>query len=206
LMRRPWAYGCEVGVAAYSGQGWTIGGQTNAPPLFTPGNDTLSSWNKLYTGQSRSFAGLDYIIILNMGGNDTRQSATDAAVTASVSGVLAAIRGANSTAKIIVVPSYEGDKFAAIQAGFNNYQTATPDSKCLFVDPGLTTTEQNAINAASGSAANATYLSTDGIHPSAYGQQTIGSKVIQAVQAKLNQSGGGRVFGGRMGLSIGIGL
>lgn len=174
--------GCEVGLVGYSGQGWTIGGQTNVPPIFTPGNDTLSSWNKLWAGQARSFSGLTYLTFLNLGGNDTRNGASDAAVTATVSGVLAAVRAQNGSMKIFDFPSYEGDKFSAIQTGHTNYQTATPDPTCFFRDIGLSTAQKSAINANSGSAANATFITSDGIHPDTYGQSLVGSHVVQVGQ------------------------
>lgn len=179
------ALGCELGLAAFGALGWTVGGQTNVPPLFTPGNDAQSSYDKIYSGVSRSLAGYDYICIPNMGGNDFRQSASAAAVEASVAGCLAAIRAANSTAVIIVVPSYEGDYQSFVQTGFNTYQASAPDVKCLFVDPGFSTAEKAAISSIPGGSQYATYLSNDGIHPSGYGQQVYGSKIVQAVQQAL---------------------
>ena len=40
---------CEYGMRAFSGIDFTVVGQTNVPGIYTPGNDSLSSWNKYFS-------------------------------------------------------------------------------------------------------------------------------------------------------------
>jgi lysophospholipase L1-like esterase len=172
----------ELGLAAFSGAGWSVTGSTNVPALFTPGNDGASYWNKLFAGQSRSFAGLTHVVVLNLGTNDYTRGATDAAVTASVSGFLAAMRAAAPSAQIVIVPSYEGWKLSAITAGFNNYQAAIPDGKAFLVPLGLTATEAASISTNDG---NPTYTTLDGLHPQTYTQGLIGGKISGLIQQAI---------------------
>lgn len=159
--------GLEPAVHSFSSQGWSVVnasgvGAGYVPPVFTPGNDAASSWNKYDSTHSMLSAGkfspMPSAVFAMEGLNDQVAGATDAAVTASVQGYLAACRAAcNSTTPIYIGTDFSGAKNAAITAGFNNYQTATPDpyTKLLTVAtiPGLDNT-------------GASYLSSDGIHPS----------------------------------------
>ena len=58
----------------------------NVPPVFTPGNDSYSSWNKIDANNPRNFGGqLDYIVMghgTNDGLNNRPASAVQAAAYA----------------------------------------------------------------------------------------------------------------------------
>jgi len=178
------AYRCEIGVVAYAALGWGSIGVTNVPPLFTPSDDTNSSWNKIFSGHSRTFGtAYDYIVELDIGGADYNNSVSDATVTASVAGFLPALRAAAPSAKIIVVLSYDGKKNSAITAGYVAYQNSTPDRNATLVDPALSATEVALIFGPTCGTAN--LLTTDCVHPNTYGQSQIGSKVLQRMQVWL---------------------
>lgn len=97
--------GVEVGVVAFGGQGWvTTGG--GAVPVFP------STYNFLYSGVARSFAGIDAIVI-NHGQNDN-VAATTSQVTAVLNGLIAAT---DRRCKIIVIRPLSGRQAANLQAG-----------------------------------------------------------------------------------------
>ena len=188
------ALGAEYAQFGYSGQGWTLlnGTSTNVPPLFTPGNDTQSSWNKHYAGTSRLVGGLfspqpDYITIM-LGTNDVGGGATTSAVSASAAGTLAAFRGSAPNAKIFGILPFGSFDLAAVTTGFNNYQTSTPDPNTYLINLGLDAYTQAAL-----SGYGVSYLAPlDGIHPGGYGQARMAALIAQAIQAKLapaSQSG-----------------
>jgi len=125
----PWmlasALGAEIGNVAYGGLGWGVATQGNLQPFFTPGNDTASSWNKYFAGQSALVNGLESPMpddIMNqLGANDSLNSIPDATVTASVTGWLAAQRAAAPTSRISIILPFGGFKKSAILAGFTAY-------------------------------------------------------------------------------------
>ena len=165
---------CEFALAAYAGIGWTVGGQTNVPAV-------PSSWNLIYSGRPRTVSGYNDIVEMDLGINDERQGVATSAVTAAVTLWLSAVRAANATAKIVLVPSYDGLYQSAVTAGFNAYETATPDTNALVVTAGLTSAQQAAVWCAGASS----YLTTDCIHPTAYGQETVAAGLIANLQAAL---------------------
>jgi hypothetical protein len=173
------ALGCEVGLAAWASLGWRIAGTTNIPAFFIPGSPAGSSWNYIYSGQPRVLSGFDYLIEINLGGNDLAQGVLPANVQASVTGWIAAARAANPTAKIILVPSYEGAMASAITAGFS----AAADGNSYLVTPSLSATQTAAI--AGPINTGTSFLSADLIHPTVYGQQVIGSGIVKAIQAAI---------------------
>jgi lysophospholipase L1-like esterase len=178
-----YALGAEYGAVCCSGSGWTVTA-LNWPPLFTPGNDTASSWNKYSAGASRLAGGLlspapDYIVVVD-GTNDT--SASDATVTAALSGWLSAVRAAAPNAQIFVVIPLRQTKVSAITAGFNAYQTSTPDAKAYLINLG------SAIGTGlTGGSLTSSANSVDGIHPREFYNTTIAGAIVQAMQARLSR-------------------
>jgi len=178
--------GTEYGAVVYAGLGYSVTGLDNVPPVYTPSNDSQTSWNKFWAGQYRLYSsgvpssgGLyspapDYILAFH-GTND--KSSSDATVTAAVSGWLTAQRAACSTAKILVCICPNGSKASAVTTGFNNYQTATPDSKAFLINigvqPGL---------AGNGSA---TTQSADGLHPRSNENVLLASLYTSAIQVAI---------------------
>jgi hypothetical protein len=161
------ALGCEFAMAAWSGQGWDTTGNGNIPVLG-------STWNYIYSGVPRNVSGYNYIIDADMGTNDYSHSVPASTVTTLVASWLSAVRTANATAKIIVIPPWNGEFASAVLAGFNNYQTATPDANAFYVTPGLTAAQVAAINYCSGSS----YISYDCLHPNAWGQETVAAGLV----------------------------
>ena len=47
----------EFSQVGFGGLGWVVPGGGGVVPLYTPGDDGLSSWNKVYANRSRSFGG-----------------------------------------------------------------------------------------------------------------------------------------------------
>jgi hypothetical protein len=108
----------------FSGQGWAHNSTTNRPPFFTPGNDSLSAWNKRWSGSVITFPTSMLNFIVKLGTNDT----SDAAVTAAVTGYLTAQRAVLPTTRLIVLIPPDNAHSAAITTGFNNYVTASGDA------------------------------------------------------------------------------
>ncbi len=172
----------ELGLIGFSSQGWTHVGDTNVPVFFVPGDDSASAWNKISNGHARSFAGITHVLVFGLGTNDS----VGATVTASVSGWLAAARAAfDAGTKIILIPLYQGGSMGtAVQTGFTNYQTATPDANAYFVPTGFSAAE-----AAAFSGAGPSYLSLDGSHPSAFGESSvIAPAFIRAINSAIGGS------------------
>lgn len=180
----PWllasALGAELANVSYGGLGWGVATQGNLQPFFTPGNDTASSWNKFFAGQSALVSGLESPqpddIIVQLGTNDALNSISDATVTASVAGFLPAQRAAAPNARIKIILPFGGFKKSAIIAGFTAYAgtvttapigngTATRysssfDPLCTLDDLG-----SNATTGLTNSGHGTAEAPNDGIHP-----------------------------------------
>jgi hypothetical protein len=135
------AFNAEYGQVGFGRQGFTITGNGQVPPFFTPGVSVNSSWDKIYEGTPRSFVGIDYIFILhatNDGLNPTTCPVDG--VVASCQGWLAAVRGAAgpTTAVFLVVPfggfGAKNPPVNALPTAFAAYQKATPDPKTFLID------------------------------------------------------------------------
>lgn len=177
------ALGAEVGVVAFISQGWQVAGAGNVPDFYTSGNDTASSWNKYWSGQSRLSGGLlspapDYALVLH-GTNDALQSVSDATVTTQATAFLAALRtAAGGSCKIVLGVPPGRFKRSALGAA------TLPDARVKFIDlgqeqaTGLTNTP-----AGNGTAAGAAgWKSSDGLHPYQLGHGQIGARLAQAIQ------------------------
>lgn len=178
----------EFGLVACSAQGWRQVGFGNTPGLFKPADDTNSSWNKYWSGQTRLSSGLfspaPTYIVSNMGKNDYGGSVSDANVQASVTGWLTAVRAAAPLAKIFLVIPFgdAGTKESAIRAGFADYQAATPDLKAYVV--------KASVSFAGVTTVGGDQLSTDGIHPTPLGDARIASDVAALIQAVISEKPG----------------
>ncbi len=185
------ALNAELGIIAIGGGGFVQAGSGNTPPLFTPGNDAASQWDKLFFGVSLLSGGHyvtqpDYVID-NYGVNDSGQAA--ASVTASVAGWFAAERGAAPNALIVQVLPFAQTQGAAILAGLSQYAngyTVIPvddmyiyigrtDAAAALVDCGV----NMSIGLSPGSPGPATEATTDGTH------------LVPRAQARAAQGGPG---------------
>lgn len=128
------ALSAEWSSRSIGGGGWTVAGSGNTPPYFTPGNDTNSWWNKYSAGRPLLVGGLlpvqPYLWFNFYGTNDGLQSATDSAVSSSVSGWLPNARTAAPNAYIVIGIPPGGYKRSALLSGFTTYQ-GTVTSKAL---------------------------------------------------------------------------
>lgn len=137
------ALDAEYGQVGFGRQGFTITGNGQVPPFFTPGVAVNSSWDKVYEGTPRSFKGLDFIFILH-GTNDglNQASCPLAGVVTSCEAMLHAIRAAAgpATAVFLVVPfggfGAKNPPLNALPAAFAAYQKAKADPKTFLIDMG----------------------------------------------------------------------
>jgi hypothetical protein len=162
----------EIGVKAVGGQGWCVGpNNDDFPPLYTPANDTESTWNKTRAGVSILSAGNFPVhvhrIITIQGRNDHASAVSDANVQASLEGFYTDSRtaaawqiaaGEPPVKHDIVVP-FGGGKRSILTSTAATLRTTNPDVTLhdLFTD-----LESNFD--ATG-AATATEYSYDQIHP-----------------------------------------
>lgn len=184
------AFDCEVGMCAQIGASWTrnISTGTNLPAFYNTGTPTNSTWNKLFSGQARTFIDPDYIVIALGAGDGVTDSGgpiADATVQTNVETVLPLLRAQCATARIFVLIPWGGYKRSAITAGV----TTVADSRINVIDLGT--------GAEAGMTTNptASFRSDDGRHPL---PRTAGE--FAAWEAKLMQSaiggGSGRVVNG----------
>jgi len=162
-------------MVAFGRLGWTVYGNGNVPPVYTPGNDSLSSWNKIDSKHARNFTGqLDYIVI-GHGTNDG--GAPDANVEASAFGWLVAQRAAvTSATSIIIVVPFGGFKEAALTEVYTTYQQKYNDQQTYFVDLGAPGQEglTSFVN-------GGTWQSEDGIHPNVWRDGQLGAMLALAI-------------------------
>lgn len=153
--------GAEIGVVGFGGQGWGNIGGGNSPTF-------PNAYNKIYSGVTRSFAGLDFIVI-NQGQNDSGGD-VHVPVTAVLNGILADAT-LPSTCKIIVMRPFSGSSDSTIIAGI---AACSNPARVSHMD---TTGFFNTTNSA------------DGVHP--YGNEQITHIAPQvAAQIKAILAGG----------------
>eukprot|EP00035_Acanthoeca_spectabilis_P003886 m.96379 g.96379 ORF g.96379 m.96379 type:complete len:429 (+) comp12361_c0_seq8:78-1364(+) len=171
------AFDAEYGQVGFGSLGWTVAGAGGVPPVFTPEEPAVSSWNQIYGGVPRSFSNLDYIFVLHAT-NDGLRGATTAAVTASVVGWLTAVRAAAgpTTAIFLVVPfggfGSVNAPVGSLKSAFDEYQNSKRDDRTFFIDLGPPAAaglecgswEKGCVGA-DGSLAGASLEGCDGIHP-----------------------------------------
>lgn len=132
------ALGAEMGLASFGGQGWvTTGG--GSVPVFP------STYNQLFSGTARSFAGLDAIII-NQGQNDG-SNATTTQVTTVLNALIAAT---DRRCKIVVLRPLSGNQAANLIAGI---AACTDPTRVTYVNTAGWFNNANSI---------------DGIHPAGF--------------------------------------
>jgi len=171
------ALGAEYSQVGFGSLGWVVGGAGGVPAFFEPGKDATNSWDKVYDVANRSFDNLDYIFV-GHATNDGLRGASVAAVTASVSGWLAAARARAGTATYIFLAVPFGGFGAAnapkgaLKAGFSAYQANSPDKRTFFLDLGREAARglecgawEHGCVGAYGSRAGASAQGCDGIHP-----------------------------------------
>jgi hypothetical protein len=174
----------EVGQVGKGGAGWTIAGAGNVPAF-------PSSWNYLWSGQSRTFPALQAVLVVE-GTNDYLYG-TPSSVAAAVYAWLTAARtqfGSN-TFLFIGVP-FGGFCRTQLNAGVTAYQAATPsDKRVAVLDAGLIF-EQNFAANLTGSGSRA--CPYDGVHPNPCYQGEGGAiyaKQMQAFMDSVTGSGSG---------------
>lgn len=178
------AMNAETGTLGYGGTGWSVT-FANIPPLYTPGNDTSSSWNKYFSGQSRLVSSLlspapDYIVI-NDGENDGTTN-----IQSNVSGLLTALRAAAPNAWIFLTIPWGGNQSTNITAAFNSYQSSTPDAKCKLIDLGIESFFNLAVSP--------TNYGIDGVHPRQQTGGIIAAMLTQKMQSAMGGGGGGGII------------
>ena len=138
------AFDAEYSQVGFGSLGWTVAGGGQVPPLFTPGNDALSSWNEIYQGVPRTFDNIDFVFV-NHATNDGLRNASAAAVIQSVQGWLKAMRAAvGPKAYIFLQVPFGGFGAAnapagALKTAYVAYRAEAPgDAKTLFIDLGAT--------------------------------------------------------------------
>jgi len=180
------ALDAEISVVAFGRLGWTISGNGGVPPVFTPGNDAQSSWNKIDSKAARSFSpNPDYIVIAhgtNDGGvctpsaNDGLNGRSDADVSASVTGWLVAQRAAAPSTRIVVIIPFGGFCLNAITTGLNNYKTQAPSDNNVFL-VNLGAAGARGLSAFNGG----TQEACDGIHPLTVRDGQLGAMLAGAI-------------------------
>jgi Carbohydrate esterase 2 N-terminal len=177
------ALNAEIGLRAFGGMDYTISGNTNVPPLFTPGNDAASSWNKAYSGQSILSSGLlspqpNYVFVLDLGING--RAVPQATEQAAALGFMQAIRLAAPQAYVFIGNgSYEGLQAVAISAAYSAYQALGADAKMVLLNYNLSASEIASINVTNPT--SPTIYSYEGEHPNQTFQAIIAARILPSV-------------------------
>jgi hypothetical protein len=212
------ALGCLFGYAVFPGAGVTVytdgGAVTDIPPWYTASNDAASWWDKLLSGYSRSWAGLDYVVIHGIGVNDSNHTAvggptTPAQFTAAIAGVLplmraALIAGGSPTCKILWGLSWGGivgtlngwtpDVIAsAAAAGVASYLASSSDPYTFACPATMSPLFQNFYsNYTYGS--SPTRFTADGLHVLIQGGPPVVAASMVGYAAAINPPGGGGYY------------
>jgi len=129
----------EVSMVAFGAQGYSVGGNGNTPPIFTPGNDASTAWNKFDAVHSRLDQNghldpqPDYIFC-GHGTNDFLRNANLEGVVISIEGWLSSQRRAAPHSIIFVVIPFGGFLDQNITSAFRQYQKRTKDSNVFLID------------------------------------------------------------------------
>lgn len=126
-----WSYemgrrmGCEVGVVGFGATGFTVSGSGSVPALTT-------SYNLLYSGQSRTFTPAPTLVLINDGANDggAGASAVTTAATTVINGLLAATP---STTKILMVAPFPAVTNASVFTGIHDAVTNIASPRLYYV-------------------------------------------------------------------------
>jgi lysophospholipase L1-like esterase len=126
------ALDAEVGIVGFVGQGWDAGGggSTGVPEFHVAGGN--NTWDEIYSGQARSFAGIDRVFV-NHGTNDGDSASV---IEADVEDFLADFRAANpNTWLVIVLPfDHSNSNKTPITDGFNDYRSSTGDGRVVLIE------------------------------------------------------------------------
>jgi len=179
------ALSSEISMVAFGAQGYSVGGNGNTPPIFSPGNDARSSWNKFDAKHSRlnSMGHLhpqpDYIFC-GHGTNDVFQNASPQAVIASTLGWLKAQRTAAPNSVIFVVIPFGRFMVVPITSAFRQYQNITGDENVYLLDLPAARVGLDAWGTS--------VYSDDGIHPLAFRDGQLGAMLaVSATRALMKR-------------------
>ncbi len=170
------ALDAEVGIVGFTSQGYgTPGPAASRVPEFH--GSSARTWEEFYRGQSRSYAGVDAILV-NHGTNDV--ALDDADLEASIIDFLQSVRTGNpSTAVYLVVP-FGGARRAQVTNAYHTYQAMATDPDCYLVD--ITDDDPILTEDLDGDTSYATY-SWDGLHPNQAGHDRVAKLVTAAIAA-----------------------
>jgi lysophospholipase L1-like esterase len=191
----------ELSLAAFAAQGFATKNSLNyghVPPLFTPGADAASAWDKVNAATSRLpllAANPPALVVNALGFNDQNSDVTPSQLTAVVAAWLAAARaalGANTTLALAI--PFGGEMRTqnatrlAILAGFAEYQqsgggggggdNADPCAVALDLYPRAQRGLQGL--------GSPTAESCDGTHPLARAHASLGAMLAAAATAALD--------------------
>eukprot|EP01044_Picomonas_judraskeda_P023204 COSAG03_NODE_6014_length_1131_cov_0.889535_1_plen_248_part_00 len=170
----------RYGQVGFGRQGFTITGNGQVPPFFTPGAPENSTWDKVYENTPRPFAGIDYIFILHATNDGLNVDACpQEGVVASCEGWLHAVRAATGpeTAIFLVVPfggfGARNTPVNALPTAFANYQKTSADKNTHLVDLGAEAAQglecggwmRGCVGAYGTNTIGASLGGCDGIHP-----------------------------------------
>lgn len=128
----------EIGAVGWTSLGWNHSAFPDVPNFHTVSDAANTSWNLMYQGASRSFTGIDFILV-NIGTNDADADAT--LIRTRVADFLTVARSTlPAGAKIYLMVPFEGYgsgfRRSPITQGFQDYQTGAPDANALLIDVG----------------------------------------------------------------------
>jgi lysophospholipase L1-like esterase len=169
-------FNAELGTVGFSGQGYTVTvSRNNIDEFHTAGG--ARTWHELFNNQSRSFAGIDTVLVAH-GANDSGAEAST--VESNVEDFLVNFRTANASIRIYLLMPFGGFQRTAITNAFNDYQTVTRDINCFLID--ISQVDAMLLEALDGDGTFATY-SEDGLHPNQAGHDRIAELVIARIDA-----------------------
>jgi len=166
----------ELSLVAFGRQGYTIYGNGNVAPLFIPGNDTISAWDKFDAKNSRLNSrkeldpNPDYIFCGHA--TNDRGVASDI-VQRSAVGWLTAQRAASPKSWIFIVVPYGGFHREAVTNAYKEYKGKSNDAAVILIDLGDAGSEGLNVG-------HPSLYGSDGLHPTALRNGGLGAMLVAA--------------------------
>lgn len=179
--------GYEYGVVATGSLGYTSTGLGGVPPLYTPGNDSLSSWNKIDMSNARSFTPAPDLVIDTHGTND--QAVTGNTLTPTLADRITqfytVLRSAIPRAKFVKVVPFGGYARSDIVSAVSTYVSQSGDTNITLVDFNIDSRM---------SSGSYTSFDTGRLHPGTWGNANIAALLLGKVIPYVlgSASGGGQ--------------
>lgn len=176
------ALDAELSLVAWSGQGYTVGGSGNIPPLWSSkGRANDSTWKWISSQHPRTFETCPDYIINGHGTNDYVKGSYADLVTNYAIGWLTDMRKTCPQSRIFLTVPFGQFFEKAIRFAFLAYRNRSHDKLTALIALGKDASAGLKLQGPS-------FTSVDGVHPYAWRSSQLGSMLAVKIANILNQS------------------